>query len=90
MDQHEIDAIGHDTSEPRPSMQELNEQWAARARREQAARTMEQRRRDRAAEHAALIDIATCLVMIKHLLSLLLLCTLLIPLCTLLILWKGR
>ena len=85
MDQHAIDARGHDTPEPRPCLRELNEQWTARVRQQQSA----QARRDDSARHAAIINTAACLVRIKYLLGLLLLCTLLILLCTLLILWKG-
>ena len=86
MDQHEIDAMRHDTPEPRPSLQELNEQWTAHARQQQSEQLM----RNDSARHAAIIRTAECLVRIKYLLGLLLLCTLLILLCTLLILWKGR
>ena len=84
MDDHEIDAIRHDTFEPRPSLRELNEQWVTHQRAQQAARDRDQRRRDHAARHATLMDIAACLVGIKRLLGLLLLCTLLILLCMLL------
>jgi hypothetical protein len=89
VDQHKIDAITHDTSEPLPGLRESNEQWAARVRGEQDARASEQLRRDDSARHAAIMTTAECLVRIKHLLGLILLCTLLILLCTLLILWKG-
>ena len=86
MHQHAIDAMRHDTPEPRPGLRELNEQWTARVRQQQR----EQSRRDDSARHAAIISTAECLVRIKYLLGLLLLCTLLILLCTLLILWKER
>jgi hypothetical protein len=84
VDQHKSDTIRHDTFEPRPGLRELNEQWAARNREQRIARDREPRRRDHAARHAALMDIAACLVGVKRLLDLLLLCTLLILLCTLL------
>jgi hypothetical protein len=86
VDQHAIDAMRHDTSEPQPSLDELNKQWVARVEQQQS----EQARRDDRARHAAIISTAACLVRIKYLLGLLLLCTLLILLCTLLILWKGQ
>ena len=86
MEQHAIDAMRHDTPEPRPSLRELNEQWAARVGQQQS----EQSRRDDSARHAAIITTATCLVRIQYLLGLLLLCTLFLLLCTLLILWKGQ
>jgi hypothetical protein len=86
VDQHNADVMRHNTSEPRPSVDELNEQWVARVRQQQS----EQSKRDDSARHAAIISTADTLVRIKYLLSLLLLCTLLILLCTLLILWKAR
>ena len=85
MDQHAIDAMGHDTPEPRPDLRELNEQWAVRVRQQQS----EQSRHDDSARHAAIIGTLVYLVRIRYLLGLLLLCTLLILLCTLLILWKS-
>ena len=85
MDQHAIDAMRYDTSELQPSLHELNKQWARRAKQQQNPRLT---RRDDLARHAAIINIAECLVTIKSLLHMLLLCTLLILLCTLLILWK--
>ena len=86
MGQHNADVMRHNTSEPQPSVDELNKQWAARVRQEES----EQSRRDDSARHAAIITTATCLVRIQYLLGLLLLCTLFLLLCTLLILWKGR
>ena len=107
MDQQEnaasraLSQISHDTlEEPRPSLRELNEQWATRNREPLPPRTREQRRRDHEARHAALIDIPACVKEInaalidipacvkeiKRLqgLLLLLLCLLVILLCTLL------
>ena len=80
-----IDAMRYDTPAPRPSLRELNEQRATRVRQQQS----EQFRRDDSARHAAIISTAECLVSIKYLLGLLLLCTVLILLCTLLNLWRG-
>ena len=85
MDQHENAAIRalyqirHDTlEEPRPSLRELNAQWAARNREPRGVRDREQRWLDHQARHAALINSHACLKEIKHLLGLLLLCTLLL------------
>jgi hypothetical protein len=62
VDQHAIDAMRHDTPEPRPGLCELNEQWAARVGQQQS----EQSRRDDSARHAAIISTAECLVRIKY------------------------
>lgn len=88
MDHYPIDSLRRNTSEPRPSLHELNKQWATHARQPQKVQTSEQRRRDDSARHAAIMDIAAYLVSIKHLLGLLLLCIFLNSLCTLFILWK--
>ena len=87
MDQHAIDAMRHDTPESRPSLRELNEQWAARNREPRGVRDREQRWLDHQARHAALIDSHAYLKEIKHLLGRLLLCTLLLLFCTLLLLF---
>ena len=77
-----------DTSEPQPSLDELNRQWAISVSQLQKTQDRKQRKLDDNARHSAIIDITAYLVSIKHLIALLLLFMLLNSLCTLLILWQ--
>ena len=86
VDQYKTISMRYDTSEPQRSLNELNKQWVRHVRQQQNPRLS---RQDDLARHAAIINIAECLVTIKSLLGMLLFCTLFILLCTLFILWKG-